>query len=97
MTSHKAQKIKKDLAPPPVEAIPDIDPAAETPTVVQIGKSSKKSKKDKKKPKKNKEAVTIRFDDEQLPQIDSRAAVIGLSRAAWVRMVVAQALAAKAE
>lgn len=60
-------------------------------------KQDKKDKKDKKKAKrkdkKNKEAVIIRFDDAQLPLIDGRAEALGLSRAAWVRMVVAQALA----
>lgn len=56
-------------------------------------KDKDKDKKKKKKDKKNKEAVIIRFDDTQLPQIDNRAVALGLSRAAWVRMVVAQALA----
>ncbi|CAA7622041.1 hypothetical protein [Magnetospirillum sp. SS-4] len=55
-------------------------------------KERKKDKKDKKE-KKNKEAVIIRFDDAQLPQIDAQAEALGLSRAAWVRMVVAKALA----
>jgi predicted DNA binding CopG/RHH family protein len=49
--------------------------------------------KRKKKDKKNKEAVIIRFEDGQLTQIDARAETLGLARAAWVRMVVAQALA----
>jgi len=56
-------------------------------------KDRKDKKKAKKKDKKNKEAVIIRFDDDQIPQVDARAEALGLSRAAWVRMVVAQALA----
>ena len=56
-------------------------------------KAKKDKKKAKKKDKKNKEAVIIRFDDAQLPLIDARAEAVGLSRGAWVRMVVAQALA----
>ncbi|CAA7617112.1 Histone H1 [Candidatus Terasakiella magnetica] len=71
---------------------------AEKPAKVKEKKEKEKEKekerkKAKKKAKKSKEAVIIRFDDEQLPQIDARAEAIGLSRAAWVRMVVAQALA----
>ena len=56
-------------------------------------KAHKKDRKKVKKEKKNKEAVIIRFEDVQLPLIDKRAEALGLSRAAWVRMVVAQALA----
>jgi hypothetical protein len=57
------------------------------------GKDKTKDKdKHKKKAKKNKEAVLIRFENDQLSQIDGRADSLGLSRAAWVRMVVAQAL-----
>lgn len=52
-----------------------------------------KSKKAKKHGKRKKEPVLLRFEDEQLGQIDDRASALGLSRAAWVRMVVAQALA----
>lgn len=54
-------------------------------------KEKKKDRKEKKK--KKKEAVIIRFDDQQLPQVDAQAEALGLSRAAWVRMVVAKALA----
>jgi hypothetical protein len=50
----------------------------------------KEKRKDRKS--KKKEAVIIRFDDQQLPLIDARADALGLSRAAWVRMVVSQAL-----
>ena len=55
------------------------------------GKNRDKDKKKKKD--KNKEAVIIRFEDQQLTAIDSSAEALGLSRAAWVRMVVAKALA----
>lgn len=48
--------------------------------------------KDKKKKGKKKEAVIIRFEDSQLAGIDANADALGLSRAAWVRMVVARAL-----
>jgi hypothetical protein len=44
------------------------------------------------KKRKDKEAVLIRFDDEQLTLMDARAAALGLSRAAWLRMLVAKAL-----
>lgn len=43
-----------------------------------------------KKPKK--EPVIIRFDDTTLARLDAEAARLGLSRAAWVRMVVAERL-----
>ncbi len=56
-------------------------------------KDKKDKKKAKKKEKRKKEAVIIRFEDAHLPQIDAKAEALGLSRAAWVRMVVAQALA----
>lgn len=56
------------------------------------GRKDKKGK-DKKKKGKKKEAVLIRFDDGQLTRIDGVALALGLSRAAWVRMVVARALA----
>ena len=39
-----------------------------------------------------KEPVLLRFDDTTLAQIDAAAAALGLSRAAWVRMVVAEKL-----
>ena len=56
-------------------------------------KEKAKTKSKKKKDKKKKEAVLIRFEDAQLAQIDSSAESLGLSRAAWVRMVVSKALA----
>lgn len=58
------------------------------------GKKKKKDKKEKKAKKAKKEAVLIRFEDAQLAAIDSQAEALGLSRAAWVRMVVAKALGA---
>ncbi len=39
-----------------------------------------------------KEPVLLRFDDEALRKIDQEAKRLGLSRAAWVRMVVAERL-----
>lgn len=57
-------------------------------------KDNKKRKKKDKKDKNSKSAVIIRFDAGLLPRIDARAGALDLSRAAWVRMVVAQALAA---
>ncbi|MDR3435193.1 hypothetical protein [Telmatospirillum sp.] len=66
---------------------------------VEKEKKSKEKIKDKSKDKgkkkkdKKKEPVLIRFEDSQLTQIDSNADALGLSRAAWVRMVVAKALA----
>lgn len=64
-------------------------------TPVKEKKEKEKNKdKDKSKKKKNKkkEAVIIRFEDAQLAGIDASADALGLSRAAWVRMVVARAL-----
>jgi hypothetical protein len=60
------------------------------------GKTKDKSKgKEKHKKRKDKEAVLIRFEDEQLTLMDERAAALGLSRAAWLRMVVSKALRGK--
>lgn len=60
------------------------------------GKAKEKSKgKEKHKKRKDKEAVLIRFEDDQLGLMDERAAALGLSRAAWVRMVVSKALRGK--
>ena len=75
-------------APEPIPADPVPAPADKP-----KGKKKDKDKKHKKAKKAKKEAVIIRFDDEQLPLIDARADALGLSRAAWVRMVVARALA----
>jgi predicted DNA binding CopG/RHH family protein len=80
-------------------AVPPVQPA-EIETVVESIKGGKKSKakeKNKKehKKRKDKEAVLIRFEDEQLTMMDQRAAALGLSRAAWLRMIVAKALMGK--
>lgn len=45
--------------------------------------------------RRRKEPVMLRFDDAVLDEIDTRAARLGLSRAAWVRMVVAERIAAE--
>lgn len=76
--------------PLPAEAETDASMADREP----VSKPSKKDKKrkDKKKKNKKKEAVLIRFEDGQLERIDAIAETLGLSRAAWVRMVVSKAL-----
>ena len=81
----------------PVEPEPVIEEAPVLPTVEAEPDHPKKGKqKDKKKKKKDKgkkkEAVLIRFENGQLDEIDRRAEGLGLSRAAFVRMTVAQAL-----
>jgi len=58
-------------------------------------KSKHKAEKIEKAKRKDKEAVLIRFEDEQLAEMDQRAAALGLSRAAWLRMVVSKALRGK--
>ena len=67
-------------------------PVPDEPATKAKKKGKDKGKATKKKDKKNKEAVIIRFDDDHLRQIDASAEALGLSRAAWVRMVVAKAL-----
>jgi hypothetical protein len=76
-----------------VSAIPEPQPAKGDKKDGKPKKDKKEKKKAKKKEKRKKEAVIIRFEDAHLPQIDAKAEALGLSRAAWVRMVVAQALA----
>lgn len=81
------------LIPPAVEVEAESAPLPE----IKLGKKKdrkKDKKKDKKAKKAKKEAVLIRFDDSQLAAVDVQAETLGLSRAAWVRMVVAKALAA---
>jgi predicted DNA binding CopG/RHH family protein len=90
-------------AAPAPAALPE--PAVEDPRSAKKtktkGKSKDKSKgkhkaeKIEKAKRKDKEAVLIRFEDEQLVQMDQRAASLGLSRAAWLRMVVSKALRGK--
>jgi predicted DNA binding CopG/RHH family protein len=58
-------------------------------------KGKHKAEKTEKAKRKDKEAVLIRFEDEQLAEMDLRAAALGLSRAAWLRMVVSKALRGK--
>jgi predicted DNA binding CopG/RHH family protein len=58
-------------------------------------KSKHKAEKIEKAKRKDKEAVLIRFEDEQLAEMDKRAAALGLSRAAWLRMLVSKALRGK--
>jgi len=90
----------------PVPAAPALVPepaAGEAKPAKKKGKSKdeKKSKgkhkaeKAEKAKRKDKEAVLIRFEDDQLAEMDKRAAALGLSRAAWLRMVVSKALRGK--
>lgn len=58
-------------------------------------KGKHKAEKTEKAKRKDKEAVLIRFEDDQLAEMDQRAAALGLSRAAWLRMVVSKALRGK--
>jgi hypothetical protein len=91
--SPKTIKVAAERVPTPAP-VPDLNAAEAVKDDKKKGKHKKEEKKARKKEKKkNKEAVIIRFDDAQLPQIDARAEALGLSRAAWVRMVVATALA----
>ncbi|MEA4839150.1 MAG: hypothetical protein VB101_12800 [Rhodospirillaceae bacterium] len=81
---------------PSVPVLPPAEAETEAPMTDRepVSKPSKKDKKrkDKKKKNKKKEAVLIRFEDGQLERIDAAAETLGLSRAAWVRMVVSKAL-----
>ena len=87
-------------APVPAPA-PTPEPAtAEKPGKKVKGKKEKskakhKAEKTEKAKRKDKEAVLIRFEDEQLAEMDKRAAALGLSRAAWLRMLVSKALRGK--
>lgn len=78
--------------PPPVTPVLAAEAAVESPKVSKGDKKKKRDKKEKKEKKAKKEAVLIRFEDAQLLRIDTQAEALGLSRAAWVRMIVAQAL-----
>lgn len=79
------------LPPEPVPVAAEASPPIAVDEEKKKDKKGKKRKKDK-KAKKNKEAVVLRFEGDQLALVDQRAEALGLSRAAWVRMVVAQAL-----
>lgn len=89
------------VAAPAPEPEPVPAPVADETKTAKKGKKAKekeKSKgkeKEKHKKRKDKEAVLIRFEDDQLGLMDERAAALGLSRAAWVRMVVSKALRGK--
>ena len=82
---------------------PEPEPKAETAAeeakpakkAKEKAKKAKKHKDEKDEKRKDKEAVLIRFEDEQLTLMDERAAELGLSRAAWLRMVVSKALRGK--
>ena len=84
-------------APAPETAAEEAKPAKKK----SKGKDKEKSKakhkaeKEEKARRKDKEAVLIRFEDDQLAEMDQRAAALGLSRAAWLRMVVSKALRGK--
>lgn len=84
-------------APAPETAAEEAKPAKKK----SKGKDKEKSKgkhkaeKTEKAKRKDKEAVLIRFEDDQLAEMDQRAAALGLSRAAWLRMVVSKALRGK--
>lgn len=87
--------------PPPPAPAPVPEPVAEErQTKKAKGKKEKskakhKAEKIEKAKRKDKEAVLIRFEDEQLAEMDKRAAALGLSRAAWLRMLVSKALRGK--
>ena len=99
------------VPPPAAEPEPVAAPAEPTePAEDKSGKKAKTKSKHKEKDKakgkhkaekpekakrKDKEAVLIRFEDDQLAEMDQRAAALGLSRAAWLRMVVSKALRGK--
>lgn len=91
----KAQKSKAATATPASEKAKKRTSAAKTVKDEKPRKKKDKESKEKKKHKKNKEAVIIRFDGDHIRLIDERAEAIGLTRAAWVRMAVAQALKLK--
>ncbi|MBF0095128.1 MAG: hypothetical protein HQL34_11365 [Alphaproteobacteria bacterium] len=100
-TASPAPRVKRprkraaDAAVTPVVAAPPVEAEPASPDRKK-GKKKDKGKdkdKDKKKEKKGKEAVLVRFEREQLARIDARAASLGLNRAAWLRMTVAQVLA----
>jgi predicted DNA binding CopG/RHH family protein len=86
----KAEKSAKVKKAAPKKIITDAAAPVET---TEIKEKKSKDKGKKKNKDKKKEAVIIRFEDAQLAEIDSNADALGLSRAAWVRMVVSQALA----
>lgn len=68
-----------DIAAPPTEAAAERFIQGATPSAPEAKRQ-------------NKEPVIVRFAPDQLAEIDQRAAGLGLSRSAWVRMMVAQVL-----
>lgn len=80
----RPQQHRSDIASTPVEE------AAER--FIQGGPSPAKDAK-----RQNKEPVIVRFDPNQLAIIDRKAAALGLSRAAWVRMAIARILETKGD
>ncbi len=77
----KPKKASSDIASAGVEkAVAAFIEGAGSPAPVLAAKKTKK------------EPVLLRFDDETLRKIDAAAKRLGLSRAAWVRMVVAERL-----
>ncbi|TSD83646.1 hypothetical protein FFK22_036770 [Mycobacterium sp. KBS0706] len=70
---------RSDIASPPTEA------AAER-FIQGAAPSAPEAKRQ------NMEPVIVRFDPDQLAEIDRRAAGLGLSRSAWLRMMVTQVL-----
>jgi hypothetical protein len=85
-----AEATAPEAAPPPAEIV---EKKGKKHKDKDKGKDKGKGKEHKKR--KDKEAVLIRFEDDQLSMMDARAAALGLSRAAWLRMVVAKALMGK--
>jgi predicted DNA binding CopG/RHH family protein len=77
------------------EPAPEAAEAAKPAKKAQVKDKDKSKGKEKHKKRKDKEAVLIRFEDEQLTLMDERAAALGLSRAAWLRMLVSKALRGK--
>jgi hypothetical protein len=79
----KPKKTISDIGPRQVEkaVAAFIEGAAIAPVLPDVA-----AKKQKKEP------VLLRFDDHTLRKIDQEAKRLGLSRAAWVRMVVAERL-----
>jgi predicted DNA binding CopG/RHH family protein len=99
--STKAEKSAKSKKPADKKTVAETVTSATIPQLKEKKKKDKAKSKEKEKEKdkgkkkkdKKKEAVLIRFEDAQLTEIDANADALGLSRAAWVRMVVARALA----
>jgi hypothetical protein len=86
----KKVRVKKAAAPKPAA---DAVAAASSKDEEKKKKDKHKDKDKDKKKKKEKEVVLVRFEREQLAEINARADSLGLSRAAWLRMTVSQVLA----